>query len=878
MADHLPLLVFPKAKTIFPPKGNGFPPSKPHLPGHATQIQRLTGQLADLQGEFSRYKASISGVVTGLEPEAVIVIEIAGSVDNFKRAVDVTEGLEWLGEWDVEDIEPDENFYAENTRGEKTDKLLTGRLFLSFSNEQGISELLSLWKLWEEEKPLPQGKAKWRDIFAQTRKIRRWGIEETLGEAHMIDRWRTLLDPAHSVESVHCQIELFYRRTMEKRKQNENVIVSILEEIGGSALGPFLDMPEIAFHAIKVKLPGSSVRHLLNLLDKPGAELDIQLFKFPGVMYFRPTGQSLAVSGEDAGESAEFPKGSPELPPVAAILDGVPNLQHEALKDWLLFEDPFDLVSKYQPGERKHGTAMASLVVHGELADSQSNPLVRKVYHLAVMQPNQHARSFGKHEEHFPDDVFFEDRIEIAVRRMFEGEGNAHPQAPGVKIINISIGDPERPFIHTPSPWARLLDWLSWKYRVLFCVSAGNFSGDIDVGLPNGEFSKLSDEQKVALVLKCIEQQLSERRLLSPAESLNALTVGALHTDESGDYASGHRIDLLPNAALFSPASRFGHGFRRSVKPEILFPGGRQLYQTPYQNSGHQYKIDESKVAPGQKVAWDSAAEGGLSRVVHTRGSSNAAALATRSGARIHEVLSQLQAEHGEQISDDLMAVLIKTLMVHGAQHGIEAKEMLAGALRTTENSRRFKEIMSRYIGYGAVNIERVLACTEQRGTVLGCGEIKENEVHEYRFPLPVGLSGSTVWRRMVVTLAWLSPINANHRNLREAKLELSPADKWDDLPLKLAREDANHNQVLRGTVQHEILEGERQIAAFQDGVNILLHVTCKKDATERLDDAIPYGLAVTLEVAEGINIQIYQQIRARIKPQVAVGAVVENI
>lgn len=878
MADHLPLLVFPKAKTVAPPEGNGFPPGKPHLPSRAQQIERLNLQINALKEEFSRYKASISGVVAGLEPEAVIVIEIAGSVDNFKRAVDDTKGLEWLGEWDVDDIEPDENFYAENTKGEKTDKLLTGRLFLSFSNEQGMSELLSLWKLWEEKKSLPRGKAKWRDIFAQTRKIHRWGIEETLGEAHMIDRWRSLLDPAHPVESVHCQIELFYRRATEKRKQNESAVTSLLKEMGGSTLGSFLDMPEIAFHAVKVKLPGPKVRHLLDLLDKPGAELDIQLFKFPGVMYFRPTGQSLAVSGENAGEPAVFPKGSPVLPPVAAILDGVPNLQHEALKDRLLFEDPFDLAPKYQPGERKHGTAMASLVVHGELVDGQNNPLARKVYHLAVMQPNQHARSFGKHEEHLPDDVFFEDRIRIAVRRMFEGEGNTPPQAPGVKIINISIGDPERPFIHTPSPWARLLDWLSWEYQVLFCVSAGNFSGDIDVGLPNGEFSRLSDEQKVARVLKCIEQQLSERRLLSPAESLNALTIGALHTDESGDYTSGHRIDLLPNAALFSPASRFGHGFRRSVKPEILFPGGRQLYQTPYQNSRHQYKIDESKISPGQKVAWDSAEEGGLSRVIHTRGSSNAAALATRSGARIHEVLSQLQAEHGEQISDDLMAVLIKTLMVHGAQHPEQAKTHLTNALKNDNNSRRLKEVVTRYMGYGAVDIERVLACTEQRATVLGCGEIRGNEIHEYRFPLPVDLSERNDWRRMVVTLAWFSPINPAHRNLREAKLELSPVGNWKGVPLGLERQDSDHNQVLRGTVQHEILEGESQVKVFQDGDDVRLQVICKKDATENLDHAIPYGLAVTLEVAEGVDIPIYQQIRARIKPQVAVGTSVEKI
>lgn len=67
--------------------------------------------MGELQHDFSKYKASASGVVAGLEPETVLVIEIAGRVDDFKQAVEATHGLEWLGEWDVDDIEPDDDFY-----------------------------------------------------------------------------------------------------------------------------------------------------------------------------------------------------------------------------------------------------------------------------------------------------------------------------------------------------------------------------------------------------------------------------------------------------------------------------------------------------------------------------------------------------------------------------------------------------------------------------------------------------------------------------------------------------------------------------------------------------------------------------------------------
>ncbi len=870
MATSLPLLIFPQAKTIAPPKGNGFPSSQPHVPGHGKQVVRLDAQLTALQQEFDRYKASVSGSVTGFEPETVLVIEIAGTVNEFRQAIEAI-GLEWLGEWDIDDIPPDEDFFESNSKGKRTSKAVKGRIFLSLGNEAGMRELLSLWKQWKNNQTLPTGKTKWRDVFNQMVEIRRWGIKETLHDTGMLDRWRDLLNPINPGQQIHCQIELFYRKSEQRRVQAERNVASLLEAAGGRTLSDFIDMPEIAFHAVKAELPAQRIQQLLSDLDSDTHDTAIHIFKFHGVMYFRPTGQSLAATEAGDGVETEISEGLVELPPVAAILDGVPNVQHQALKGRLLFDDPDNLSAQYQPGERKHGTAMASLVVHGEMVDGQSDPLSRLVYALPVMQPDPQSDPRNR-SEHVPDEIFFEDRIACAVRRMFEGEGGVPAQAPDVCVINLSIGDPARPFIHTPSPWARLLDWLSWKYRVLFCVSTGNCPESIDIGLPVPEFQGLTEEQQVEHILKCIQAQLSGRRILSPAESINAISVGATHSDSSGNYPLGQRTDLLPGASLFSPVARLGHGFRRSIKPEILFPGGRQLYRTPVLGSQTLYHLDGSLGAPGQKVAWDSNQAGDLSQTVHTRGTSNATALATRSAARIYEVLDALRTEHGEDIPQGLVSVLIKALLVHGAKQDDDACKAITAALKTPENSRQFKEVMARYLGYGSVEIERVLACTEQRGTVLGCGEIRENEIHEYRLPLPPGLSSSQVWRRMVVTLAWFSPVNPDHRNFREAKLELSPVGGWSNLPLKLARQDADHNQVLRGTVQHEVVEGSKQIAAYQDGDSILLHVACKKDATASLDDAIPYGLAVTLEVAEGIQIPIYEQLRTRLRPQVAVG------
>ena len=838
-----------------PPPGRGFAPSTPVIPSHERQIERLEPQLRDVIAEFQKYRGSIDPSMVGGEPELVLVLELADRVGNLQRAVEAA-GLEWLGEWDI-DIEGDEDFPANGTKTERN-----GRLFVSMVNQQGLDEILSLWEKWQREQKLPRGTTPWNDIFSCLKNIRRWGMPETLDETGMRNYFAGFLDEA----IVNFQIECFYHQGQTKRDIVESDIRNFLDLAGGETISDFRHIPEIAFHAVKASMPAKKIRALL-----ANEEEQQHLFVYPGVMYFRQAGQNITSSDDGDEEETEYPQEEADQLPVAAILDGAPNLQHHALRNRISFDDPFGLANKYQLGERIHGTAMASLVIHGDISNSMRLPIHSQVHHVAVMEPDIQTRNFGKKEEHFPAGCFVEDRIEQAVRRTLESDGETDALAPTVKIINLSLGDPTRPFLHTPSPWARLLDWLSWKYRVLFCVSVGNYKGDYDFGMSSATFDSKSDMEKTNLLIEAIQNGLSERRLLAPAESINALTVGALHHDESGNnYRLGSRIDLLPDNRLLSPLSRLGHGFRRSVKPEVYFPGGRQLYSKPLQRNDSNLKLDSSSLMPGQKVAADSNQQGKLSYFVFTRGTSNANALATRACILIHEVLEQLNRDNQTPIPDNLMAVLIKALLVHGSLQDGEAKKVMEH-LKNPENSRTFKTTLARYLGYGAVDVERVLACTAQRGTVIGFGEIKSNEMYQYRFPVPQEFSGEKTFRRMVITLAWLSPINARHRYLREAKLEILPGEKWNETPLELKRTDGDHLQVKRGTVQHEVLEGKNQLAAFQQGAEVVLNIRCRKDATEQLGDSIPYGLAVTLEAAENSVIPIYDAIRARLVAQVGI-------
>ncbi len=72
---------------------------------------------------------------------------------------------------------------------------------------------------------------------------------------------------------------------------------------------------------------------------------------------------------------------------------------------------------------------------------------------------------------------------------------------------------------------------------------------------------------------------------------------------------------------------------------------------------------------------------------------------------------------------------------------------------------------------------------------------------------------------------------------------------------MRETRTQADWRAVQRGTVQYEILGGERA-AAFIDGANLEIHVSCLLDAGV-LEDAVPYALAATIEVAEETDVDI---------------------
>ena len=855
MAEY-PLLLFPEPARIERARRYGGAGGI-RRPTPRRQAERLTPQFERLQDALEHKRLALQGTPLGIQPEQVLVIETIGSIENFVNAVRRIDGLEWLGEFELDDVVPDYGFEDEND----PQKQLKGQLFLVMTDQSALRQIKSLFDRWKDDQDteFPYGLAKLRHLFTHLYKIRPWDEEDRIRDTGVFDDWKFRLQ--HGQERVPFEAELWFRGDAHRQQQADTHLRSTIESLEGQVVQQCV-IPEIAYHAILGEIPRAHAQGIV-------ARQEVNLLQCEGIMHLRPVGQCAIRVPEDMAETdtpgeerqSELPQGDP----IVALLDGLPLTRHRLLEGRLIVDDPDGYESAYQAQERVHGTSMASLICHGDL-NVGDDPSGKPLYVRPIMQPY---RDFDGRliDEHIPEGILPVDLVHQAVRRMYEGEACEPPTAPRVRVINLSVCNRSRPLVREMSSLARLLDWLAWQYNVLFIVSAGNHPHDIELDIPRSDLSNLAPEEREKAVIKAIAADTRHRRLLSPAETLNGLTLAATHADSSPPSTNPHHlIDPFTRTDLPSVISAHGPGYRRSIKPDILLPGGRQLLSEKLGTTHTKATLETTSlnIPPGQSVAAPGA-PGQLNQTWHTRGTSNAAALASRDAGILHGVIAQLRAEPEGIPPPEYDAVLIRALHVHGTGWG-KAGELYDEILRNPQNSRKFKEYAGQFFGYGSANIARVMACTDQRVTVLGFGELDDGEAHEFRLPLPPSLSAKTQWRRLTVTLAWLTPVNSRNQKYRIAHLWFDPKT---ENPIASNRMYADHRAVQRGTLQHEVLDGGEAVP-FQDGKNIVIKVNCRADAGD-ITKPIRYALAVTLEVAEGISIPIYQEVRDRLEVRVPV-------
>lgn len=839
MQNKKELMAFKPTNPHIPSKGKKINITKPHFPSSTTQAERLGPTFKYLRDVMDR-KVVMQQDMQGVDPEFVLVFEVVGSVSNFVKAAK-NAGMEWMFERDWQ-VDSDEDFYTVRDDGTHKASKIASKLYMVLTNKQAMQQMLSLWRIYtgKGNEKFPRGLTPFREVFAQLKIIRKWDRTDRFEETGVVEIWKELLESKPS--SIKFEIELWYRKSLEKREESQEVITKILGQYHGKVVHSSV-YPEIGFHGLIAECPADEVQRMID-------EQNHELLNAEQIMTIRASGQTIAkIDIDNTAFDDQYERPSdlgrlPTEPPVIALLDGVPLANHELLKNRINLYDPEDFESSYQVSNRSHGTAMASLIIHGDL-HKPLPPLESLLYVRPIMKPN------NRGGESVPEDRFFADVLHKALKEIGE-----ESQLKSIKVVNLSIGNRNRPFIHELSPEAKMIDWLSEKYNLLVIISSGNNSRNITLPMLYGKYAKLSNEEKLKEIYKNIWEDQSSMRILSPAESINGICVGASHFDYSNPkkYFSLHDPIF---SGYPSHYSCFGGGYKGSIKPDLIMSGGKQLFNV-MDVSCMQAKLSpnfqSSTNSPGQLSA---SCTNGLKGCIGTQGTSNSAALASRFCA---EFLKNLRKSHGLDVPPEYESVAIKAMLVHCCSWGGIGKTLHDKFVPQLPRLRK-KEVL-KWIGYGYPNPEISFFCTDQRVTLVGYGELPNGMQSEFNFPLPSCLISKAVSKRLTITLAWLSPIAPCNQDYRLAKLSFRTKSSLIAKDIS----DSDERAAKRGTVQHEVFVG-KQASTYLSGTNLEIVVSCKKE--ERLTYPVKYVLMATLEVSPEVSLPIYEEIKSSLAQQV---------
>ena len=858
MNTEYPLLVFPKPTEPVDRSKMGGGGGKPHVPSAGDNAKRISPKFADVQKILDDRKMNIQQGAEGVNPEDVLVLETAGRVEDFYKAVSCVEGFEWLLEEDFEGT-PDEDFYETNDKGKKIENALSSRLYLVSTDSKALNQIISMYNQYVKNPKitLPAGCYGFKAVFEQLRDVRFWNYKDRIDGSDFLERWLQN-NEAFPEKPVRFQVELWFRGQEAKRRDAQNQVKMLVEAAEGRVISSCI-IEDIRYHALLVEVPGGKMRQMIDDMEEGSLILS------KDIMYFKAMPQTVVGEAEDEieieeeceptqFENAPTPTGSS----VVALFDGMPLQNHELLAGRLNIDDPENFADLAEYKKRIHGTEMASLIIHGDMSNP-GEPIDTPLYVRPITLPYEKV-------ELLPEDRLAVDLVHRAVKRLFDGEGGNPPVAPNVKIINLSIGDPVRTFHGSMSPMARLLDWLSFKYSVLFIISAGN---NAEFSMPNDPILEVIRNKDQNAISKYVTAGLLSKRiehtLLSPSESINNITVGGVHKDGAPmfDYGTVNPYSCM-HPAIYTP---FGGGLKRSIKPDLVYDGGRQLYKDDL----HEIRPLVTTLHPGIKVAHPAE---GVTTQKYARGTSCATALITRHAYHCYKELSDIL--YAYNMPDTHIHLLIKALTVHGCSWD-ELADNIRKYLPQMKNKNEENDILRQWIGYGYPDFDKSLLCNPYRVTVIGYGELEPGKAHVYKLPLPSFLQGKKIKRRLTVTLAWMSPIASENQKYRRERM-------WFELTenAAIAKKRANINQYTaprKGTLQHEVFEEEQRFP-FQEDDSLSIKVNCADDAGG-YEGTVMYAIAVSLEVGHGTRVQlglfeqnIYEEVRDRLKVPISIPVV----
>lgn len=332
-----------------------------------------------------------------------------------------------------------------------------------------------------------------------------------------------------------------------------------------------------------------------------------------------------------------------------------------------------------------HATFIASTIQYGNLLNNINATTLQRFKFVDIIAVPNGDKKFG------PTDSISEDDLMEIIEEVME------KYAQSTKIWNVSLGIESKICDGTMSDLGIFLDYIQDKYHVQIFVSSGNVNE-----LPLRNWPPQSG--------------LGEHdRLISPADSVRAVTVGAVALFDATDSIVKHNEP--------SSFSRRGPGANYVVKPDIVDYGG---------NLSKTYSIKDLGVK-----GFD--AQG---NVIEGNGTSYSTPRALQKFASIYE----------EMVEPDIL--LAKAMLIHSAR--MNSRDIL------DETADYIK-----YYGFGipSPDVQEILQCSEDEVTLVFKQRITQgSHLEMYDFPYPKSLIKNNKFIGEIgMTLAYLPPLDERY-------------------------------------------------------------------------------------------------------------------
>lgn len=492
-------------------------------------------------------------------------------------------------------------------------------------------------------------------------------------------------------------------------------------------------------------------------------------------------------------------------------------------------EEPDETADYVTPGG--HGTRVAGAILYGETIPRQGR--FQTPFWLRNMRVLNKQNQLSK-RQHPPS----------LLQSVVEASD-------GVKIFNHSINASQPYRQKRMSAWAAAIDNLCFEEDVLFVQSVGNIKSADSWPGSYGILDHISAG-------RAYPHYLSQKscRLASPAESLQALTVGSVAYPPQHP----HRFAGPEEPSCFS---RAGLGIWNTIKPDVVEYGGDLCHDgnTPPRLIHHPASCPELVRATlhGGGPAFDR----------DQIGTSFAAPKVTRLAAELQQLLP------------DQPCLLYRALIANSARWPKWAEEQAS------------ETVLGR-IGYGIPQRDKALTNTPYRVTLItkGAAEVGLGEAHVYQIPVPPELRRAELENRIRVDVT-LSYAARPRRTRRTIKRYLSTWLTWnvsksgETLESFVGRvlkepEDAEPDGgnifswtlreksdlgVVTGVHRHNstLQKDWAVVPAYELPESFCLAVIGHRGWSQSPHDSAKYALAISFEAIDG-DLEIYQPIRLQVE------------